>query len=228
MNYLELLGQTITPDGSAMKLVRRSNEYIILASGKPLMSSRMHGSEEALAAFACECPHTREEPCVLIGGLGMGFTLRATLDLLPRGAIVVIAELVPAVVDWNRGPLGALAGDPLKDKRVRVEIGDVADILSSSRGQFDAVLLDVDNGPTAFTASSNAGLYDDRGIASARAALKPHGVLAVWSAHEDRKFEQRLRHGKFDVRVERVRGRLKKAGPRHTIFLGQKSSRWGV
>ena len=227
MKLLELLGQTLAPDGTTMKLIRRSDEYIILANGKPLMSSRMHGSEEALATFACQRVRTLEQPSVLIGGLGMGFTLRATLDLLPPDAMVVVAELVPAVVEWNRGPLGPLAGHPLKDKRVRVEVDDVAVTLRSHPGQFDAVLLDVDNGPTAFTASNNAWLYDVRGIAAARAALKMDGVLAVWSAHEDRKFEQRLRHSKFDVQVERVRGRLKKGGPRHTIFLGHKSLRWG-
>ena len=187
------------------------------------MSSRMHGSEEALATFACQRARTLEQPRVLIGGLGMGFTLRATLDLLPPDAMVVVAEWVPAVVEWNRGPLGPLAGQPLEDKRVRVEIDDVAITLSSRAGQFDAVLLDVDNGPAPLTASNNAGLYDDRGIAIARAALKMNGVLAVWSAREDRKFEQRLRHGRFDIEVERVRGRLKNGGPRHTIFLGHKS-----
>ena len=187
------------------------------------MSSRMHGSEEALATFACRKALKLERPNVLIGGLGMGFTLRATLDLLPPGATVVLAELVPAVVEWNRGPLGPLAGDPLADARVRVEIDDVAVTLGSRRTQFDAVLLDVDNGPTAFTASNNTWLYDDRGIAAAFAALKMNGVLAVWSAQEDRKFEKRLRHGRFDVEVEQVRGRLKKGGPRHTIFLGHKS-----
>jgi spermidine synthase len=207
-----------------MKLTRRSNEYIILANGKSLMSSRMHGSEEALATFACRRLRTMEQPCVLVGGLGMGFTLRATLDVLPRNATVVVAELVPAVVEWNRGPLGPLAGQPLKDRRVRVHVGDVAVLLSSSPGQFDAVLLDVDNGPAPFTSSDNARLYDNRGVAAARAALKLGGVLAVWSAREDRKFEQRLRYGGFTVEVERVRARLKKGGPRHTIFLGHKPS----
>jgi spermidine synthase len=152
----------------------------------------------------------------------MGFTLRATLDLLPPDARVVVAELLPAVVEWNRGPLGPLAGHPLKDKRVRVEVGDVRLALSSGRNAFDTVLLDVDNGPAAFSSTDNVGLYDDRGLASARAALKLGGVLAVWSAREDRKFEQRLRYGGFGVQVERVRGRLKKGGPRHTIFLGYK------
>ena len=222
MKPLELLGQTCTPDGTDLKLTRRDNEYIILANGKSLMSSRMHGSEEELATLACRRARTLEQPCVLVGGLGMGFTLRATLDFLPPDAIVVVAELLPAVVEWNRGPLGPLAGHPLKDKRVRVEVGDVGVTLSSSPGQFDAVLLDVDNGPSAFTAPDNAGLYNDRGLAAARAALKMGGVLAVWSAREDRKFEQRLRYGGFAVQVERVRGRLKKGGPRHTIFLGHK------
>ena len=220
MRPWELLGQTRTPDGEDMSLTRQGSEYVILASGKPLMSSRMHGSEEALAALGCREARALQEPCVLVGGLGMGFTLRATLDLLPAGATVVVAELVPAVVEWNRGPLGPLAGHPLKDRRVLVEIGDVAATLRASTIRFDAVLLDVDNGPAAFTASHNTRLYDDAGLAAARAALKPAGVLAVWSAWDDRKFEQRLRHGGFTVQVERVRGRLKKGGPRHTLFLG--------
>jgi spermidine synthase len=203
-----------------MSLTRQGSEYVILASGKPLMSSRMHGSEEALAGFGCHDARTREAPCVLVGGLGMGFTLRATLDVLPPGATVVVAELVPAVVDWNRGPLGPLAAHPLKDSRVRIETGDVANLLRSSNARFDAVLLDVDNGPAAFTASHNTGLYDDAGLAAARRSLKSPGVLAVWSAWDDRRFEQRLRYGGFTVQVERVRGRLKKGGPRHTIFLG--------
>jgi spermidine synthase len=219
----ELLGQTLSPDGTVMKLMRRGDEYIILVDGAILMSSRMHGSEEALATFACQRVRTLEQPSVLIGGLGMGFTLRATLDLLPEDAAVVVAELVPTVVEWNRGPLGPLARHPLKDKRVRVVTGDVFATLSSSLGEFDAVLLDVDNGPAAFTASGNAGLYDKRGIAAAHAALKTEGVLAVWAAKDDRKFEQGLRDGGFDVQVQRPRGRLKKGGPRHTIFLSHKS-----
>jgi spermidine synthase len=163
-----------------MKLIRRGDEYFILVDGAVLMSNRMHGSEEALATFACQWMRTLERPSVLIGGLGMGFTLRATLDLLPSDAAVVVAELVPAVVEWNRGPLGPLAKHPLKDKRVRIEMGDVAVTLTSRLGQFDAVLLDVDNGPAALTDSINAGLYDSRGIAAAHASLKKVGVLAIW------------------------------------------------
>jgi spermidine synthase len=221
---LDVLGETLTADGTILRLARRDTEYILLASGRSLMSSRMHGSEEALASLACERIRTLKRPSVLIGGLGMGFTLRAALDLLPRDATVLVAEMVSDVVDWNLGPLGPLADHPLKDKRVQIEIGDIAVRLRSSHSQFDAVLLDVDNGPSAFTASDNAWLYNDLGIAAIHAALKMNGVLAVWSARDDRKFEDRLRYGKFAVRVERVRGRLKKGGPRHTIFLGHKTS----
>jgi spermidine synthase len=222
MKPWELLGEARTPDGKLLALTRRAGEYVIHADGKSLMSSRMHGSEEALAHFGCRQLAACEAPRVLIGGLGMGFTLRATLDLLPPAASVVVAELVPAVAEWNRGPLGPLAGHPLADRRVRVELCDVAALLRRSAGAFDAVLLDVDNGPSAFTQPGNAGLYDDSGLAAVRAALAPGGTLAVWSAREDRRFEQRLRWGGFTVEVERVRGRLAKGGPRHTIFVARR------
>lgn len=220
MRHLKVIGETLAPDGTVLKLAHRDDEYVILADGKSLMSSGMYGSEEALATFACSRARTLERPCVLVGGLGMGFTLRATLDSLPPDATVVVAELVPEVVEWNQGPLGPLAGNPLKDKRVRIETRDVAITLRSSPGKFDAVLLDVDNGPAALTSSDNAWLYDDQGIAAAFGALKRDGVLAVWSAREDRKFEKRLRQGGFAVEVERVRGRSKNGGPHHTIFVG--------
>lgn len=219
MRPLELLSETRTPDGTLISLTRRDREYIILANGKPLMSSRMHGSEQALATFGCRNLPS-EAPRVLVGGLGMGFTLRATLDLLPADASVVVGELSPAVVEWNRGPLGPLADHPLRDARVTVAIGDVGETMRTSNVEFDAILLDVDNGPDAFTATGNASLYDDGGIAAARRALKPGGTLAVWSAWEDRRFEQRLKYGGFAVKVERVRARLKAGGPRHTIFVG--------
>ena len=223
MKPWELLGETRTPDGSLMALMRRDREHVILANGRPLMSNLMHGSEEALASLACTRARALTQPCVLVGGLGMGFTLRATLDALPADATVIVAELLPAVVEWNRGPLAPLAGEPLKDPRVAVLENDVAETMRASEGRFDAMLLDVDNGPSAFTESANAGLYTDRGLASARTALKNGGVLAVWSAREDRKFEQRLRYNGFRVEVTRVRARLKKGGPRHTIFLGYRT-----
>ena len=204
-----------------MTLTRRGSEYMILADGKDLMSSRMKGSEEELARLGCERARKNEAPCVLVGGLGMGFTLRATLDIMPPEASVVVAELMPVVVEWNRGPLAPLAGRPLEDRRVRVELGDVAVTLREGAGRFDAVLLDVDNGPAAFTQNSNAGLYDNAGMTMLRAALRPDGILAVWSAWDDRKFEHRLRHHGFTVETHHVRARLRQGGPRHTIFVGR-------
>ena len=177
MRHLKIIGETRAPDGTVLKLAHRDDEYVILANGKSLMSSGMYGSEEALATFACSRAQALERPCVLIGGLGMGFTLRATLDSLPPDATVVVAELLPEVVEWNHGPLGPLAGSPLKDKRVRIETRDVAITLRSSPGKFDAVLLDVDNGPAALTSSDNAWLYDDQGIVgSSRRAQEERGA----------------------------------------------------
>jgi spermidine synthase len=218
----ELLGETRAPDGTDIRLTRHADEYLILANGKPLMSSRLHGSEEALATLACGNTGVPDRPRVLVGGLGMGFTLRAVLDALPPEAVVTVAELLPAVIDWNRKFLGALAAYPLKDARVRIQIADVGFTLRANPGGFNVVLLDVDNGPAAFTAITNSGLYDNGGVVAAHTALRPLGTLAVWSAWEDRKFEQRLRFHGFDVKVIRVRARLKKGGPRHTIFLGVK------
>jgi spermidine synthase len=205
-----------------MWLSKRDEEYVVLLNGKTLMSSRMHGSEEALATAGCSHLRAAERPRVLVGGLGMGFTLRAALDVLPEHAVVTVAELVPAVVEWNRGPLSPLAGHPLRDRRVRVDLNDVGFTLRANPGRFDAVLLDVDNGPRAFTTEANQGLYDNAGVAAAYAALRDEGVLAVWSAWEDRKFEQRLRYHGFIARTERVRARLKKGGAHHTVFLGVK------
>jgi len=216
-----LLGQTRTPDGTDLRLQRRDTEFAMFAGGRLLMSSRMHGSEEALAAMACGDLRGAGSPHVLIGGLGMGYTLRAALDLLPATATVTVAELVPAVIDWNRGPLRGLVGAPAADARVRLEAADVGAVLRAHTAAFDAILLDVDNGPDAFSTSSNLWLYADPGLAAARRALKAGGRLAVWSAWEDRRFEQRLRYAGFTVKVERVRARLKRGGPRHTIFVAR-------
>jgi len=216
----ELVGRVTTPEGTDMILMRHGRDFVIQADGKDLMTSRLHGSEEALASLGCARAAAREAPRVLVGGLGMGFTLRAALDLLPADAEVVVAELLQAVVDWNRGPLAGLAGRPLDDRRVRVQVGDVADCLRQGPGRFDAVLLDVDNGPRACAQASNARLYDNPGVALARAALRPGGVLAVWSARDDRKFLQRLGHCGLVAEARHVRARLKKGGAHHTIFLG--------
>jgi spermidine synthase len=223
MKPWELLGDSHTPDGTRLTLMKRDREHVIFADGKILMSSRMHGSEEALATVACAHLTAASAPRVLVGGLGLGYTLRATLDVLPPRATVVVAELVHGVVEWNRGPLGPLAGHPLNDPRVVVIEGDVAVTLRKDKDGFDAILLDVDNGPDAFTSALNTGLYANHGVMLAHSALRPGGVLAVWSAWEDRKFEQRLRWAGFTVTMHRVRARLKQGGPRHTIFVGKKS-----
>jgi spermidine synthase len=224
MKPWQLLGEHDTPDGTRLSLMKHDRDLVILANGKMLMSSRMHGSEEELAALACKHLAGAEAPRVLVGGLGLGYTLRATLDLLPPSASVVVAELVAGVVEWNRGPLGPLANHPLADTRVSVAIGDVGKTMRLDKDGFDAILLDVDNGPDAFTATGNADLYDNRGVTQAHAALRPGGVLAVWSAWEDRKFGQRLRWAGFTVTMHRMRARLKRGGPRHTIFVGHKSA----
>lgn len=219
-----LIGEAAAPDGTALTLKRRGDEYLLLADNKPLMASDQHGSEDALAMLACRRIQSIAAPRVLIGGLGMGFTLRAALDVLPTAATVVVAELVPAVVTWNRGPLAPLAGHPLEDARVRVEETDVAVAVRSSPGRFDAVLLDVDNGSDALTTSTNGWLYSDRGVDAIRAALSPHGVLAMWLAKEDPRFARRLRQHAFTVGVEPVRGRPKRGGQRHTILLAYQSA----
>ena len=216
----ETLGTAQTPDGGDLTLVRDGNELIILANGKSLMSSARHGSEEALATEGCVRAKSLEAPSVLVGGLGMGYTLRATLDVLPPDASVVQAELMPEVIEWNRGPLGPLAQHPLDDPRVRIVCDDVAIVMRERHAAYDAILLDVDNGPVAFTQTDNDSLYGDRGLAIAKAALKPGGVLAVWSAWDDRKFEHRLKYAGFTVQTSHPRARLKKGGPHHTLFLG--------
>lgn len=217
------LGRATTPDGADMRLTERDGEFLILLDGGVLMSSRTHGSEEELAGLACTGLGSSPKPRVLVGGLGMGFTLRATLDLLPPSSIVTVAELVPAVLEWNRGPLAALAAHPLNDKRVRVEVADVNALLRANPERFDAILLDVDNGPAAFTSASNSSLYSDAGVAAAHRSLQPGGRLAVWSAFEDPKFEQRLRSHGFLAESNRVRARGRK-GSRHTIFVGVKQA----
>lgn len=222
MKPTEILGKARTPDGAMMTLSRCGDDHVIRVDGRNLMSSRMHGSEDALAVEACTRARALPRPRVLVGGLGMGFTLRATLDLLPPDATVVVVELLPAVVVWNRSLLGGLAGHPLADPRVEVVVADVGATLRDGGGDFDAIMLDVDNGPSALTASENDGLYEQRGLVTARAALKPGGVLAVWSANDDRRFRQRLRAAGFTVEVRTVRGHLNK-GPRHTIFLGHRA-----
>jgi spermidine synthase len=222
MKPWEVLARTTAPDGSELTLLKHPSEYVIRAGAHVLMTSRIHGSEDALATLGCRRARARPRPVVLIGGLGMGFTLRAALDVLPPAAQLVVAELVPAVVDWNRGVLGELAGHPLDDARVRVETIDVARLVRERPGAFDAILLDVDNGPAALTLASNAALYDRAGIGALRAALAADGMLALWAAGDDPAFERRLHAGGFTVERHAVRGRASGRGPRHVVLLASR------
>jgi spermidine synthase len=210
------LGRAQAPGGGVLTLHQRDRELVIRVDGHELMSSRLHGSEDALATIGCAV--AAPAPVVLIGGLGMGFTLRAALDVLPARAKVVIAELSDAVVAWNRGPLAHLAGDPLSDRRVTVATADVRDVMRGAR--FDAILLDVDNSPHALTAPGNAALYSESGLVRIRQSLRPGGRLAVWSAVKAPAFERRLRTTGYRVEVHPARARGASGGASHYIYVG--------
>lgn len=218
----ELISQSRTPDGATITLTREAAAYVVRVAGVPLMSSRVHGSEDAMAELACAPLRERHGARVLIGGLGMGFTLRAALDALGADAEVVVAELLPMLVEWNRGVLGPLAGSPLDDARVSLAVGDVASVVRSPRASFDAILLDVDNGPEAFTVPSNAWLYGRAGLTVMRAALRPGGCLVVWSAFESKRFTKELHAAGFapEAVPVRARGAVKK-GSRHVLYVGR-------
>jgi spermidine synthase len=202
-----------------MQLMRRGRELAILVDGRQLMSSLVHGSEDALADLACDRLR-RPDARILVGGLGMGFTLAAALRRLGPEGRVTVAELVPAVVGWNRGPLGAVAGYPLADARAAIAEGDVADVVRSEAGAWDAILLDVDNGPIALTRSTNAWLYTWQGLDAAHRALRPGGVLGVWSAAPDRGFTRRVDRAGFEVEALEVRSRGARGGHRHVVWVG--------
>ncbi|HEX2162969.1 MAG TPA: spermidine synthase [Thermoanaerobaculia bacterium] len=223
MRRREVLDLVVTPDGRELVLERRGDLYTILVDGEELMASRASGSERSLAELALGALGARPAPRVLIGGLGMGFTLRAALDALagrPR-ATLVVAELFAEIVAWNRGPLAPLAGRPLADPRARVEVADVADLLAA-RAPWDAVLLDVDNGPDAFTVDRNARLYGRAGLARLHTAVAPGGVLAVWSAADDPRFATRLAAAGFAPTTHRVPARTTGQGGKHVIFLARR------
>jgi spermidine synthase len=219
----ELLDRAPVPgNGGELCLYRRGKEFSIRADGRELMNSLVHGSEEALAELACDRIADGSRTRVLVGGLGMGFTLAAALQRLGARARVVVAELVPAVVTWNRGLLGELAGDPLSDRRVTVRVTDVAEVLRGESQGYDAILLDVDNGPEGLTRQGNDWLYGRPGLAAASAALRPRGVLAVWSSGPDQDFLARLRQMEFAVDEIRVRGRSPYGRGRYTIWIARR------
>ena len=220
MKRSELLASTVTPDGMRMTLTQHAGDYYIDVEGRALMSTRATGSEKAMADLAAQELADIDRPRVLIGGLGLGFTLGAALDVLPRGASVVVVEFFETIVDWNRKFGFHSTTDRLADPRVVVEVADVVDYLRNVKRPFDAILLDVDNGPDAWTLASNDRLYDRAGLARIRRALTESGLLVVWSAAESPIFENRLAQAGFAARSETVRSRGRK-GERHTIFLAR-------
>ena len=220
MRYWDLLGEAPVPgDKRRIRLYRGKDDFFIkLSGGDELMNSRSHQSEDALGTIPCQRLAHRPNLKVLVGGMGMGFTLAAALKAVAADAEVTVAELIPEVVDWNRGPLGERAGKPLTDPRVRVEITDVAQVLRANPGYFDVIALDVDNGPEGLTSRRNDRLYTDQGIAAAQAALRDGGILAYWSASPDPAFAESLRHSGLLVEEVMVHAHGKK-GPKHTIWL---------
>ena len=215
------LGRAKVPGGvGELRLMQRDAEFAIMLDRAELMNSRRAGSEEALATLACARLRDRQKAHILIGGLGMGFTLRAALAGLGPKARITVGELVPEVVAWARGPMAAIFGDSLTDKRVAIREVDVGTLMRVGNPTYDAILLDVDNGPDGLSRPANDGLYNAAGLAASRAALRPGGLLAVWSAAPDRDFSQRLRRAGFAVEEITARSRGTR-GARHVIWIGK-------
>ena len=211
--------QARTPDGKTISLHEHDGSYAIRVDGIPLMSTRQHASEEKLAELACARLREKRHARVLIGGLGFGFTLRAALAALAGDATVVMAEILGAVIAWNRNPALPLAADCLADPRVTVLQQDAGEVIREARGSFDSIILDVDNGPAALSTGGNARLYDSTGLRRTRAALRPEGCAAFWSVAPDPAFERRMTQAGFAVEVQRCRSHGS-SGRWHTLFLG--------
>ena len=215
----ELLGTAQVPGGEELKLFRHDRDFMIVMGHNELMSTRRSGSEIALATQSYQRIAGVKRPRILIGGYGMGFTLRAALEVLGPDAEVTVAELVPEIIAWARGPMADLMAGCLDDPRVTLLIGDVGDVIEARPGDFDAILLDVDNGPDGLVREDNNRLYSKRGLAAAKAALRPGGVLAVWSAGKDPAFTARLKKAGFVVDEVGVRARSNGKGPMHVIWF---------
>jgi spermidine synthase len=223
MKPRDLIGTALVPGGEPLRLFRRGDDFMIVFERNELMNSRMSGSEEALATMTCERLRGHAAPHLLIGGYGMGFTLRAALAMLGPKARVTVGELVPEIIAWARGPMAVLASGCLDDRRVEIVMGDVAAVIAANVGRYDAILLDVDNGPDGLTRAANDGLYSRRGLSVAKASLKRGGVLAVWSAAPDAAFARRLRDTGFAVEEVSVRARCNGKGPKHVIWFATKA-----
>jgi spermidine synthase len=218
-----LIDSALVPGGGELRLVQRGSDFWIMLGANALMSTRLRGSEEALATLACERIAGRPRPALLIGGLGMGFTLRAALAALPADSRVVVSELVPAIVKWARGPMAHVHSASLDDPRVSIVESDVGDLIAAARSDYDSILLDVDNGPDALSRDTNDRLYDLDGLRRARAALRPGGILAVWSAAPDPAFSRRLSRAGFAVEEAAVRAHAGRKGAKHMIWLAARA-----
>lgn len=222
MKVRELLGTAQVPGGEELRLFRRDRDFTIVLGRNELMNSRMSGSEEALATLTCARLPNRDDPRLLIGGYGMGFTLRAALKVLSAKASVLVAELVPEIIAWARGPMAELTAGCLDDPRVTVVEQDVAAVIAAARGSYDAILLDVDNGPDGLSRAENDRLYSVDGLQAARAALVSGGILAVWSAGDDPAFTRLLDANGFAADPTRVRARANGKGAQHMIWLAKR------
>ena len=217
----ELLGTAQVPGGAELRLYAHGRDFIIALDRNELMSTRMRHSEEMLATMTLDRLE-QADPHLLIGGYGMGFTLRAALERLGPKGRATVAELVPEIIQWARGPMAEVAAGCLDDPRVALEMGDVGHVIEAGNASWDAILLDVDNGPDGLVRDANNWLYSKAGLQAARRALRPAGVLAVWSGGPDKAFTRRLRDARFEVEEVEVRARPNGKGPRHTIWFARK------
>ena len=222
MTPLVLIDVAEVPGGPPLRLFQRGGDFMILLERNELMSTRMHGSEVALGTMTCDRLGSHPAPHLLIGGYGMGYTLRAVLGQLGAQARVTVVELVPGIIDWARGPMAAVTAGCLDDPRVKVTMGDVAATIGQSSALFDAILLDVDNGPDGLTRPENDSIYSPHGLAAACTALRPGGILAIWSAAPDNAFARQLERIGFSVETVRVRARESGKGATHIIWFASK------
>lgn len=220
----ELISTAQVPDGEELRLYRHGSDFMIVLDRNELMSTRQRGSEEALATMTCARIAATPRPHVLVGGYGMGFTLRAALAALPADAMVTVAEVLPDIIEWARGPMAEVAAGCLDDPRVQLIVGDVVKVIERSPDTFDAILLDVDNGPDGLVRPDNNRLYSRRGLSIAGEALRPGGVLAIWSAAKDARFVRRLDEAGFAVDEVFVRARSNGKGAKHVIWFATEAS----
>ena len=214
------VGKAVSPDGTRLELVEHDGDYVIKADDLPLMSTRMHFSEMELARLVCT--KLKSKAKVMIGGLGLGYTLRSALDLIPKDGVVVQVELVPEVIEWNKGPLGSFNNHPLKDTRTEIVQDDISKVIRQSQNNYDSIILDVDNGPSPLINERNAWLYTNQGLQSIRKALKNQGQVAIWSANDDPRFISHMKRNGFLAEKHYIQAHKGKGGIRHVIFTGRK------